>query len=72
MKDDTLDDVNEGKGQVTCPRTGLTFYITDYINPKENYNIDVGLWPDGTRYETSIGLWPIAVNFWYRIRVKLK
>lgn len=36
------------------------------------YTIWVGLWPDGTRYETSIGLWPTAVKFYYKIRVKLK
>lgn len=38
----------------------------------KTYTIDIGLWPDGTRYETSIGLWPVAVKFWYRIKVMLK
>lgn len=46
--------------------------ILDYINPIKSYIIDVGLWPDGTRYETSIGLWPVAVTFYYRIKIKLK
>lgn len=46
--------------------------ITEYINKIKNYTIDVGLWPDGTRYETSIGLWPVAVKFYYRIHVRLK
>lgn len=72
MKDDSLADVSENRSKVTCPSTGLNFYISDYTNPVREYNIDVGLWPDGTRYETSIGLWPMAVKFWYRIRVKMK
>lgn len=46
--------------------------IADYVSPLKAYTIWVGLWPDGTRYETSIGMWPIAVKFWYKIKVKLK
>lgn len=50
----------------------MTFHITDYIDLRRYYAIDVGLWPDGTRYETSIGIWPLAVKFYYRIHVRLK
>lgn len=46
--------------------------IPNYIDPKRLYTIWVGLWPDGTRYETKIGIWPVAVKFYYKIRVKLK
>lgn len=46
--------------------------ITDYVSPLKSYTIWVGLWPDGTRYETSIGIWPLAVKFYYRIHVRLK
>lgn len=38
----------------------------------KEYTIYIGLWPNGTRYETSIGLWPVAVKFWYKVKVKLK
>lgn len=62
----------ESKSKVTCPRTQLTFLISDYISPLKEWNIDVGLWPDGTRYETSIGIWPSAIKFYYRVKVKLK
>lgn len=46
--------------------------ITEYDSSIKEYYIDVGLWPDDTRYETLIGLWPVAVKFYYRIRVRLK
>lgn len=69
MKDDSLADVNISKSKVTCRRSGLSFYITDYIPPKDIFYIYVGLWPDGKRYETSIGIWPVAVRFYYKIKV---
>lgn len=46
--------------------------IAQYIPVYTSWTIYVGLWPDGTRYETSIGIWPLDVKFYYRIRVKLK
>ena len=48
------------------------FKIVDYVSPIKEYFIYVGLWPNGTRYETTMGLWPSSVRFYYRIRVRLK
>lgn len=45
---------------------------TQYISSLRFYIIDVGLWPDGTRYETRVGIWPLAVKFYYRVKVRLK
>lgn len=53
---------------------GLSFGVADYVHVRTSnkYIIDIGLWPDGTRYETSVGIWPGGVRFYYRIKVTLK
>lgn len=50
----------------------IKLIIPEYTNFRKDYYIYIGLWPDGTRYETSIGLWPVSVKFWYHIHVRFK